>query len=107
MELRTSLARDCAACGERVLLTARFAHAWTNRSGRRVSGVREVALCGCTSASPEARLLLALIAVEDGPDWANLPAFAELLDNWLRSVQAAPDPDALRSEEEQWHAGEL
>ncbi|MFG2141021.1 DUF6300 family protein [Streptomyces sp. NPDC048650] len=107
--LRMSGTPPCPRCETPVLLVARHPHAWRNRTGERVDGLRETVLCrSCDTTDPAAGGLLALFA-GDGPlDAAHLEAFGGLLHDWLNAVRdRAPNLADLDAEEARWRTGEL
>src|SRR5207253_194515 len=79
VQLKLEDTPPCPRCGGSTLLLARFPHSWTNRVGDDVPGLREALLCpSCDHTDPACRPLLALFAVDEQIDPANLAAFAGL-----------------------------
>ncbi|MEV7776969.1 DUF6300 family protein [Kitasatospora sp. NPDC088351] len=107
--MRTSQTPPCPRCAAPVLLTARYPHAWRNRSGKRVAGFKETVLCrSCDVSDPAAGELLALLS-DDGPlTPAAFEAFSGLVRDWLDAVRdRAPNRAELDAQEARWRAGEL
>ncbi|MFF2409675.1 DUF6300 family protein [Streptomyces sp. NPDC058092] len=109
IELRLSETPPCPRCEAPVLLVARYPHAWCNRVGERIDGLKEAVLCrSCDTRDLEAGGLLALFAGGGQLDAANLEAFGRLVHDWLNVVRdRVPNRADLEAEETRWRAGEL
>ncbi|MGI5225072.1 DUF6300 family protein [Actinoallomurus sp. CA-142502] len=96
----------CPRCrvGE-VLAILRLPHTWTNASGGRVRGVSDVLLCArCDADDPVIRHFPARGTVRP-PDADRL---ARDLLRWIDQARPPkPDENALKTEAEAWHRGDL
>lgn len=99
----------CGRCGCETLLLARFPHSWKNNAGEDVEGLREAALCpSCDRGEPTVDQLLALFAVDEQLDQANVETFSRLAVRWVDVARTrAVDQAALAEEEERWDRGDL
>lgn len=102
--------RECPRCrtGE-VLAVLRRPHTWTNASGRQVRGTSEVLLCArCDAGDPLGGPIVAYFARHPVALPEHVPELARLLRRWIGGTPpAAPSGEALRSEADAWHRGEL
>ncbi|MDO0934238.1 DUF6300 family protein [Streptomyces sp. DG2A-72] len=110
VELRTSgTAPPCPRCDTPVVLVARYPHAWRNRAGQRIDGLKESVLCrSCDANDPAAGELLALFAADGQLSAVRREAFDKLVHEWLNVIRdRTPNRTDLSSEEARWRAGEL
>lgn len=109
MAVQVDKVPPCTRCGDEALLRVQFWHSWTNATGALAEGVREAELCpACNRGEAPADELLALLAVHERLDAANIAEFGGLVAAWVESVrQRRVDIALLNEEHEQWRCGEL
>jgi hypothetical protein len=101
--------KHCPRCDSPVLLSAQMPHGWENPDGTRVEGTLTAFLCPkCDSGSPGAAPLITFFQVHEQLDPGNLYECADLIRNWIATIEFTP-VDLAKLEEEYlaWRVGEL
>lgn len=101
--------RNCPRCDRKVLLSAQMPHGWENPDGTRVEGTLTAFLCPeCDSSSPGAAPLITFFQVHEQVDPENLHECADLIRNWIATIEFSPvDTAKLEEEYLAWRNGEL
>ncbi|MEU6184226.1 DUF6300 family protein [Streptomyces coeruleorubidus] len=100
----------CLICDSPVLLMVRYGHAWENRNGVLVTGIRECLLCPLCSRGDEAaeNLITLLTENEKMTSYEDLQRLGGTVAAWVESLrQRSVDQDLLTKQHEQWLQGSL
>ncbi|MER7195494.1 DUF6300 family protein [Streptomyces flaveolus] len=100
----------CLVCDTPGLLMVRYGHAWENRNGSLVTGIRECLLCPlCSRGDEAAENVIALLAEnEQMTSYDELRGLGGTVAAWVESLrQRRVDQDLLTTQHEQWLRGSL